>query len=814
MKIKSDMSSHAERGRANTNRFSQTPARSSRATENPALDDRSAAITAQRPQALADRSPRAAGLRQMREKIHHSPRMERWPGGFIQKKANDTGLPDALKSGMEALAAVAMDDVQVHYNSAKPAQLRALAYTQGTDIHVGPGQERHVAHEAWHVVQQKLGRVKPTMRAQGMPINDDARLEREADVMGAQALQMRRPAGGASEAVADTPGAVGNARTNKAPVVQRYTVAHGHRIANDHTAAVEIGVNNKLLYATPGQILASNQIMRRKQMPISLETGVQRDGLVDDQVLHAVTPKFEQPRSNMNFMTGDVSPQAGGAHQVVLPSECEKGAIAVIGAFTKTQRSAGNARVYHDKDHANARIGELLSQSTAAGVQKDTWYQDWVALDEGVDKATAAYNSHVYGVADMVLLFQRLNDPTLRQEFLSNFERNEADTAFEPTYIFDTRVKSRVLFEKITRAFDAKMAAIETAIMRTVDTGTVGEQAELIAASDLQRQLELFFANRDYDRAAIDQAIAMVPETIELQTALNQLLRLNQAGDKYESAIWFREQTRLREFTSRILETVGKHVVALTARNTKSLGAGSGLNAEVNPEIGQSYGIVGGNYNFSEGGRWNWHWAAVIMKAAGDNVTMEAHRSHRVGVETHNDRWDFKMYGTAAGGGQTFHDEWRDQGFGKAPVTVLGIAREAPTRQAEAHARGIDLLNDPQTQLAITAAENIFVFVLPLEDAKKTKAELMLAYQNGIGGMGPALGDLPAGFVAANIQGDWDNLVAAMNDLIGDMGTAEEQLNRTVDVNDAALDVKQEIQIFYQVAKNYQGHMRKRGVFL
>ncbi len=80
-----------------------------------------------------------------------------------------------------------MDDVHVHYNSSKSAQMQALAYTQGTDIHVGPRQERHLAHEAWHVVQQMQGRVKPTMQAKNMPINDDQGLEREADLMGRKA---------------------------------------------------------------------------------------------------------------------------------------------------------------------------------------------------------------------------------------------------------------------------------------------------------------------------------------------------------------------------------------------------------------------------------------------------------------------------------------------------------------------------------------------------------------------------------------------------------------------------------------------------
>ncbi|MBX3616319.1 DUF4157 domain-containing protein [Nitrosomonas sp.] len=109
--------------------------------------------------------------------------------------ASNTGLPDNLKSGIESLSGLSMDSVRVHYNSSQPAQLNALAYAQGTDIHVAPGQEQHLPHEAWHVVQQAQGRVQPTMQMKdGVPINDDQGLEREADVMGERALQI--PAGG------------------------------------------------------------------------------------------------------------------------------------------------------------------------------------------------------------------------------------------------------------------------------------------------------------------------------------------------------------------------------------------------------------------------------------------------------------------------------------------------------------------------------------------------------------------------------------------------------------------------------------------
>ncbi len=108
----------------------------------------------------------------------------------VQLKSNNSGLTSSLKSGVEHLSGQSMSDVKVHKNSEKPAQLNAHAYAQGSDIHVAPGQEKHIPHEAWHVAQQKQGRVKPTKQLKGKTnINDDEGLEREADVMGAKALR-------------------------------------------------------------------------------------------------------------------------------------------------------------------------------------------------------------------------------------------------------------------------------------------------------------------------------------------------------------------------------------------------------------------------------------------------------------------------------------------------------------------------------------------------------------------------------------------------------------------------------------------------
>ncbi|QLE59493.1 DUF4157 domain-containing protein [Nostoc sp. TCL26-01] len=106
---------------------------------------------------------------------------------------NHTGLPDRLKTGIEYLSGYSMDDVRVHYNSHKPTQLQAHAYTQGTEIHVASGQEQHLPHEAWHVVQQKQGRVQSTRQlTDAVNVNDDLGLEKEADLMGTKTQQLQQ----------------------------------------------------------------------------------------------------------------------------------------------------------------------------------------------------------------------------------------------------------------------------------------------------------------------------------------------------------------------------------------------------------------------------------------------------------------------------------------------------------------------------------------------------------------------------------------------------------------------------------------------
>lgn len=101
------------------------------------------------------------------------------------------GLPCDLQAGLESLSGQDLSDVNVNYNSSRPAKFGAHAVAQGNNIDLGPGQEKHLPHEAWHVVQQRQGRVPVTGSMGDTPVNTNPALETEADQMGAKAAQMK-----------------------------------------------------------------------------------------------------------------------------------------------------------------------------------------------------------------------------------------------------------------------------------------------------------------------------------------------------------------------------------------------------------------------------------------------------------------------------------------------------------------------------------------------------------------------------------------------------------------------------------------------
>lgn len=192
------------------------------------VDNRSESLRHRDLRDMAESSPRTTQLRAIQTTMNErargtAPRHDEAPPTIAA-----TGLPDGLKAGIESLSGMSMDHVKVHYGSSKPAQLDAHAYAQGGEIHVAPGQEQQLPHEAWHVVQQAQGRVKPT--ASAAPVNDDPALEAEADVMGARAAQRtpRPNEGSATSGASGARTATSHASGPAVAQLRRIKIGKGH----------------------------------------------------------------------------------------------------------------------------------------------------------------------------------------------------------------------------------------------------------------------------------------------------------------------------------------------------------------------------------------------------------------------------------------------------------------------------------------------------------------------------------------------------------------------------------------------------------
>jgi hypothetical protein len=274
----------------------------------------------------------------------------------IQKKENKTGLPDNLKSGIEGLSGYSLDDVKVNYNSNKPAQLNAHAYAQGTEIHVASGQEKHLPHEAWHVVQQKQGRVKPTMQMKGhVNVNDDEGLEREADVMGAKALQRKAVNNVFDSEINKTPQSTGTQSMQM--VVQRLAL-NGTNWGNVSTITASAGGVGGVLFMSDA---ASTLVVK---------PNVEADEEMIASHLHGSLP--QPPRDNMhNSSRWHISslsrrfatPADVNDIQNLIPGPVKAAATPAAKATTLLGQIAVNATMIQEKGGGNAETYEDMLEN-------------------------------------------------------------------------------------------------------------------------------------------------------------------------------------------------------------------------------------------------------------------------------------------------------------------------------------------------------------------------------------------------------------------------------------------------------------------
>ena len=255
--------------------------------------------------------------------------------------SNLTGLPDKMKTNLENASGFDMSDIRVHRNNPEPAKVGAFAYTQGTDIYLGPGQEQHLGHEAWHSAQYKQGRVQANTSfksADGGAVagNDQVHLEKEADVMGAKLMQPQ------TERAETLPasGATAVTTVQRMPVIQRdaieQTTADEDLNYDGKSERTGIGMyllnQDRTLYKGPSVVSGSFGTLTRERVVTVLEQpsrisrmrrsyakvsakvdGVQREGYIN-----VVDDDLERVDSLMAHM---IPNQGTGEEGIIMPQD-------------------------------------------------------------------------------------------------------------------------------------------------------------------------------------------------------------------------------------------------------------------------------------------------------------------------------------------------------------------------------------------------------------------------------------------------------------------------------------------------------------
>ncbi|MFK7798852.1 MAG: DUF4157 domain-containing protein [Aureispira sp.] len=243
-------------------------------------------------QTVTDERPEAQLGRQLQDMANNSVQAKEGP----KKKVNNTGIPDRLKAAVEHFSGFSLDEVKVHYNSEKPALVGALAYTDGLNIYISPGAEKHLAHELWHIVQKMKGDVSETTQVNGMGVNDDKRLEQDAETMGTRASRTT-PTEGEDTELEKRPLASG--------IVQRYVETTGspkYRVSEDMSAVVKVGYPNHKLYAKAGKADQANAKLQAAGSGIELEE--QSGGVTVTEGSTSVSLKQILPKNKQNGTSG------------------------------------------------------------------------------------------------------------------------------------------------------------------------------------------------------------------------------------------------------------------------------------------------------------------------------------------------------------------------------------------------------------------------------------------------------------------------------------------------------------------------------
>lgn len=548
-------------------------------------------------------------------------------GPPIQQKQLSGGMPGNLVNGFGATSGHDLSDVNVHYNSDKPSQVGALAYAQGNDIHLGAGQEKHLAHEAAHIVQQREGRVQANTNVNGMAVNNDNSLEAQADAMGAEAEKATQVAAPVQKKAANG-GAIQRKRT-PATVKQLYKqytnagetdpktgvhwLSNGTplRVAEDGTAAMAQAraSGGQELYVEPGRLPAINADLKKVSAPLEFAE------LGGKTVEGAAPGNLAAPKKKLSQVK-PVEP-ADKTKVKEIPDDCGNAARTVTGTFAEGKTLKGK---YNDATGS--------AQNTQSG-------------DPEMMKYEILVNHFGKQIPDSAKVLTDISAKISAKNSL-----------YEQLKPYFKRI------EPVSKQLDAVRKAFADTLQKAKDKVAAYQAEKLKIAADDPKKAEKEKAIDDN----IKQVIATF-ETYRTQAAADEARLVKAWQDILAEKIGAKTvQVVMDEYFATVKEYEALKAIIMKPYNDQPVADKEkfdqkvGINRFANPNVGESYTISSGGKDHAGQSTWNFHWGGVVFKSTtgSDNITLENYAGNA------NSEWRLQMYGVPSLGndrkGQTFHE--------------------------------------------------------------------------------------------------------------------------------------------------------------
>ncbi len=541
-----------------------------------------------------------------------------------------------VKHNVSVLKGQDVTQAKVHYNSSEPAKINAAAYAQGMEVHLAPGQEKHLGHELTHVAQQMGGQVTANRQANNglVNINDDPKLEQEADQIGAKAsqgttLQAKMPQSTTQE-------------QPTTPVVQRYMV-YGEKDQHHYVSKEEYDTIHTHTPADEKEAYPDKWGYKSQMTKFNKKYDRQKDKGNLKERTKRKKEGWRHPQRRNLFVSDD-------------------------GRMAVEQHGTLETATVKDEAGKPVKSGDGFPVTTTVYKNKST--QAWAdeALINEANQRLEANEAYVR--------LKAVGSDLVVGDIPRTGEANPSKGRFKKVVPVRTRggkEEEMTKDEHMDRVpygyYNSSRADEQFHTLKTQDCGN----ANLLLMGGIQEDGGMEPRIYGSQGGLPEMNVGSAHKTIK--SRIQQIMKAEFPGEtKYDD-----EDAAFKAYQEMAKKENAENKKRREAGDTeeRSIDSAYGLNAYARPDLGQGVVTAAARYS-SEGSGYNFHYATNIMQSnnSGDYMALEGIAPPTTGDKSAliTTTWYFTMYGTRAD--QSFHERLEDRSVVQSPNVSSVVDRK------------------------------------------------------------------------------------------------------------------------------------------